>query len=336
MLRPQLANAEIWHGRGRQRRGGDRAGRRACAAGFYDALVGIGGGRTLDVAKHAASLSGAADGRRSRRASPTTASPRRCPRSRSTAAARAPSACRCRSPCSSTSTTCAAASPAMRRSGIGDAISQPVGDRRLAAGRARARRGRRRRRGHVRAHGRDGDPAPRGRHRRRRLPDRARRGARALRARDGDRRLQPPVQRRRPRDPARDRPPLPGHRAPRRARRRGERSSRRSCATTARPRADRRLPAPPRAAARCRADLGLSDEQFAEAVAYAPRTRPDRYTILEHLDLDDAGVREHVGALCRSPRSLSCARRPSRRRSSSATAASTGRAGSTCGASRRT
>jgi glycerol-1-phosphate dehydrogenase [NAD(P)+] len=43
------------------------------------------------------------------------------------------------------------------------------------------------------------------------------------------------------------------------------------------------------------ADLGLSAEQFAEAVAYAPRTRPDRYTLLEHLALDDAGVREHVG-----------------------------------------
>ena len=38
--------------------------------------------------------------------------------------------------------------------------------------------------------------------------------------RDGDRRLEPAVQRRRPRDPARDRPPLPRHRAPRRAGRR--------------------------------------------------------------------------------------------------------------------
>ena len=37
------------------------------------------------------------------------------------------------------------------------------------------------------------------------------------------------------------------------------------------------------------ADLGLTDEQFVEAVAYAPQTRPDRYTILEHLDLDDDG-----------------------------------------------
>jgi glycerol-1-phosphate dehydrogenase [NAD(P)+] len=39
------------------------------------------------------------------------------------------------------------------------------------------------------------------------------------------------------------------------------------------------------------ADVGLSDEQFAEAVAYAPQTRPDRYTILEHLALDSAAIR---------------------------------------------
>jgi glycerol-1-phosphate dehydrogenase [NAD(P)+] len=41
-------------------------------------------------------------------------------------------------------------------------------------------------------------------------------------------------------------------------------------------------------------DLGLSAEQFAEAVVLAPSTRPDRYTILEHLDLDPAGVRKRV------------------------------------------
>jgi glycerol-1-phosphate dehydrogenase [NAD(P)+] len=44
------------------------------------------------------------------------------------------------------------------------------------------------------------------------------------------------------------------------------------------------------------ADLGLSAEQFAEAVDHAPGTRPDRYTILEHLDLDQAAVRERVDA----------------------------------------
>ncbi|WP_165975801.1 iron-containing alcohol dehydrogenase family protein [Actinomadura rubrisoli] len=48
------------------------------------------------------------------------------------------------------------------------------------------------------------------------------------------------------------------------------------------------------------ADLGLSVEQFAEAVQYAPRTRPGRYTILEHLGLDRGAtlkaVEEYVQA----------------------------------------
>ena len=44
------------------------------------------------------------------------------------------------------------------------------------------------------------------------------------------------------------------------------------------------------------ADLGLTDEQFAEAVHQAPATRPDRYTVLEHLDLDVPGVRRRVAA----------------------------------------
>ncbi len=42
------------------------------------------------------------------------------------------------------------------------------------------------------------------------------------------------------------------------------------------------------------ADLGLTDEQFAEAVLLAPTTRPDRFTILEHLDLDADAVRAEV------------------------------------------
>ncbi len=50
------------------------------------------------------------------------------------------------------------------------------------------------------------------------------------------------------------------------------------------------------------ADLGLTDEQFAEAVSYAPATRPDRYTILEHLALSPeqvrARVKEYVNAVC--------------------------------------
>ena len=43
-------------------------------------------------------------------------------------------------------------------------------------------------------------------------------------------------------------------------------------------------------------ELGLTDEEFAEAVLEAPGTRPDRYTILEHLALDAQGVRERVDA----------------------------------------
>lgn len=46
-------------------------------------------------------------------------------------------------------------------------------------------------------------------------------------------------------------------------------------------------------------DIGLTEEQFAEAVLYAPQTRPGRYTILEHLGLDEGAVlkavREYVG-----------------------------------------
>ncbi|HEY8584704.1 MAG TPA: iron-containing alcohol dehydrogenase family protein [Capillimicrobium sp.] len=45
---------------------------------------------------------------------------------------------------------------------------------------------------------------------------------------------------------------------------------------------------------RAPADVGLSDEQFAQAVVHAPTTRPDRYTILEHLDLTEEEVRRRV------------------------------------------
>jgi glycerol-1-phosphate dehydrogenase [NAD(P)+] len=48
-------------------------------------------------------------------------------------------------------------------------------------------------------------------------------------------------------------------------------------------------------------ELGLTGEQFVAAVAHAPRTRPGRYTILEHLDLsaDQIGRRlaDYAGAL---------------------------------------
>ncbi|PMR62272.1 3-dehydroquinate synthase [Verrucosispora sp. ts21] len=42
-------------------------------------------------------------------------------------------------------------------------------------------------------------------------------------------------------------------------------------------------------------ELGLTDEQFVEAVAFAPRTRPDRYTILEHLALSADDLRTRLG-----------------------------------------
>lgn len=42
------------------------------------------------------------------------------------------------------------------------------------------------------------------------------------------------------------------------------------------------------------ADMGLTVEQFAEAVAYAPRTRPGRYTILEHLALGPTELRQRI------------------------------------------
>ena len=57
LLRPQLGNAEIWDVEG----GSVQAGAALAArlrGGFHDAVVAIGGGRTLDVAKYAASLSG--------------------------------------------------------------------------------------------------------------------------------------------------------------------------------------------------------------------------------------------------------------------------------------
>ncbi|SDY16667.1 glycerol-1-phosphate dehydrogenase [NAD(P)+] [Micromonospora pattaloongensis] len=42
------------------------------------------------------------------------------------------------------------------------------------------------------------------------------------------------------------------------------------------------------------ADVGLSDDQFVEAVAFAPRTRPDRYTILEHLEMGPGEIHRRL------------------------------------------
>lgn len=43
------------------------------------------------------------------------------------------------------------------------------------------------------------------------------------------------------------------------------------------------------------ADIGLDERQFARAVVAAPDTRPDRYTILEHAGLDDAAALRRTG-----------------------------------------
>ena len=52
------------------------------------------------------------------------------------------------------------------------------------------------------------------------------------------------------------------------------------------------------------AELGLTDEQFVEAVTHAPATRPGRYTILEHLALSpDQIAGKLAGFLCAVARS---------------------------------
>ena len=42
-------------------------------------------------------------------------------------------------------------------------------------------------------------------------------------------------------------------------------------------------------------DIGLETDQFTEAVLFAPRTRPGRYTILEHLELNAEAMADAVG-----------------------------------------
>ncbi|WP_460858527.1 iron-containing alcohol dehydrogenase family protein [Nocardiopsis coralliicola] len=43
------------------------------------------------------------------------------------------------------------------------------------------------------------------------------------------------------------------------------------------------------------ADVGLDLDQFVQAVAHAPATRPGRYTVLEHLDLSEAEIARIAG-----------------------------------------
>jgi glycerol-1-phosphate dehydrogenase [NAD(P)+] len=48
----------------------------------------------------------------------------------------------------------------------------------------------------------------------------------------------------------------------------------------------------------CPAELGVSEEDFTRAVLEGPATRPDRYTILEHLDLSPEEARVKVAEFC--------------------------------------
>src|SRR5215213_11501941 len=57
VLRPQLSNAHIWMVEGGSVDAATEL-RGRLRSGFFDAVVGIGGGKTLDTAKHAAALSG--------------------------------------------------------------------------------------------------------------------------------------------------------------------------------------------------------------------------------------------------------------------------------------
>ena len=192
-LRPQLENADFWT---LADGGVDEANALAkrLRAGFYDALVGIGGGRTLDVSKLASTLSGlpmvavatslAHDGIASPVASLEEGG------RKGSYGVQMPIALVVDLDYVRRS------DPGMRRSGIGDVVSNlsAIADWRLA--------------GRERGEPVDGlavtfaQTAAKailhrdGRDRRRGLPRRARRGARAVGPRDDDGRLEPAVQRR--------------------------------------------------------------------------------------------------------------------------------------------
>lgn len=150
---------------------------------------------------------------------------------------------------------------------------------------------------------RRGRPAPpRGLHRRR-VPHRSLRGPGPDRHRHVDQRRQPPGVRRLPRDQPRLRPALPGPlRAPRRAGRYGRRL--RDAPAGAEEQSGlfvevlRRhgLPTAPE-------EIGFSADEFVAAVEYAPQTRPGRFTILEHLNLSAAEIRDAYADYAKTIRS---------------------------------
>jgi glycerol-1-phosphate dehydrogenase [NAD(P)+] len=291
--RPQLANGEIWRlDDGSVQVGADLAAR--LRQGFYDAVVGIGGGRTLDVAKYAASLSGlplvavatslAHDGIASPVASLDDDAGRK-----SSVGVQMPIAVVVDLDYVRRS------EPAMRRSGIGDAISNlsAIADWRLAE----------RERGEAvdgvavtfarvaatsvvhRTDGIDDDPFLIALAEALVLSGLAMATAGSSRpCSGGDHEILHAIDHL-----------FPGT-APH-----GELAGAASLFTSFLREDDglaagidaclRRHELP-----RTPGDLGLSDDQFAQAVSYAPHTRPDRFTILEHLDLDESAVRERVAA----------------------------------------
>ncbi len=262
-------------------------------AGAYEAVAGIGGGKIIDVDQVRRRTWPASRWSRWPPTWPTTASPRRSARW-STSRARAPTAWPCPSPWSSTSTGSARRPPrwAGPASATSSATCPRVADWELVRRRHR-RAGRRPGRGHGPLRGRRPCCTSRAAVARR-VPHRARRGADPVRPGDGRGRVQPAVQRRRPRDHARHRPALPRHGQPRRAGR-GRRAVLRLPARRPRPgRAHRRLPAPARPARDPRRPRPVACADFAKAVPYAPQTRPGRYTILERLALSEAEIADRV------------------------------------------
>ena len=296
-IQPALSNADVFTVARRQPRGGRRAAGRAA--------------RARTTTRWSASAAAAPSTSRSTPPPgwrcrwwrspptwPTTASPRRSARC-CTRAARARSASACRWPWWSTSTTCAP----RRRGWSGPASAtwcrnlSAIEDWRLA-GRERgepvdglavtfARTA-----AEAVLHRTDGIESDE-------LPHRARRGAGAVRHGDGGRRLQPAVQRRRPRDPARRRRALPRRRQPRRA---GRRRRALLVLPARRRRARPRWSTPACGGTSCRGcrpTSGSRPSSSPRPSCSRPSTRPDRYTILEHLDLDAAAVRDSGGRLRR-------------------------------------
>jgi glycerol-1-phosphate dehydrogenase [NAD(P)+] len=291
-LRPQLANGEIWDVAG----GSVQAGAELAArlrAGFYDAVVGIGGGRTLDVAKYAAGLSGlpmvavatslAHDGIASPVASLEDGGRKHSYGVPMPIAVMVDLDYVRRS------------DPAMRRSGVGDVVSNlsAIADWRLAE--------------KVRGEAVDGVAVTFARtaatsivHRRDGIDDDAflialaealvlsglamATAGSSRPCSGGDHEILHAI----------DHlfPGTAGH---------GELAGA-AALFTAFLREDEGLAAgldaclARHALPRTPADLGLSEEQFAKAVLHAPATRPDRYTILEHLELDGPRARERVRA----------------------------------------